>query len=567
MSPDTSPPDDDNTADSTPPAVGVSDTVPHALQEGLALVLAAEDGGDWKAVADWLARNPQCAPDLAEFLAAQQGIKPALAPLRLKKPEAPRSAGGLELREVIGRGAMGVVHRAFDPSLKCEVAVKLVHTAGDLSPDELARFRFDAEAVAVASLGHTNEYIVPVLRYGEEDGVPYLVMPLMPGGSLAAWLKSLESKDRKLQPKQAAEIARDIALGVHHAHQRGLIHRDLKPGNILRDDRGRPRVADFGLARPVDATATRVAGTPAYMAPEQTRAGKGLTTAVDVWAVGVILFELLAGGPPFGGADVGSVLRKVAEEPAPPVRTFRPDVPRDLESIVTRCLEKRPDDRYPSALAAAADLQRFLDGEPVGGRRGRVEEFTRLFIRNRTDVPITNHLGHLIGGAATLVLQAGATAAAWAGRPHWAFAALAAEMALWAVLFALFIWSQAGRLNSAERASGVVKFWAIVALLCLIPSAAASADLMAVFPPATAVIGLCILVHGPIHGGREFLGGVAVLAAAAVMPVLPVWAWPLAHGLTWGGWAVWYSRQMRAHQQTVQADESRRDAHGRPAPH
>ncbi|MEO2092182.1 MAG: hypothetical protein ABGY75_22225, partial [Gemmataceae bacterium] len=114
--------------------------------------------------------------------------------------------------------------------------------------------------------------------------------------------------------------------------------------------------------------------------------------------------------------------------------------------------------------------------------------------------------------------------------------------------------SQAGRLNSAERASGVVKFWAIVTLLCLIPTAAASADLMSAFPPATAVIGLCILVHGPIHGGREFLGGVAVLAAAAVMPFLPVWTWPLAHGLTWGGWAVWYSQRMRVHAAHHSAD-------------
>jgi hypothetical protein len=514
-------------------------TVPAALQEGLALALRADDDGDWKPVIDWQVRNPMLAGQVIGFVADQRGIQPLIAPLRVTAT--PASVGKYELREVLGKGAMGVVYRAFDPDVKREVAVKLLHPGGELSADDRARFRFEAEAVG--SLDHPH--VVPVLESGESDGMPYLVMPLLTG-SLSEWLKG-RGPDRKLTPKVAAEIARDIALGIHHAHQRGLIHRDLKPANILRDDAGQVRVADFGLARMTDVTATKMAGTPAYMAPEQVGSGKRLTTAVDVHAIGVILFELLAGGPPFGGSDVGSVLRKVADEPAPAVRTYRADVPRDLEAIVAKCLRKDPQDRYPSALAVAADLQRFLDGEPVGSRRGRVEEFTRLFIRNRTDVPITNHLGHLIGGAATLGLQAGATAAVLVGQPHLAFAALVAEMSLWALLFTLFIWSQAGRLNSAERASGMVKFWAIVALLCLIPSAVVSADLMTAFPPATAVIGLCILAHGPFQGGREFLGGIAVLAAAAVMPFLPVWARPVAHGLSWGGWALWYSLRMRAH--------------------
>lgn len=260
------------------------------------------------------------------------------------------------------------------------------------------------------------------------------------------------------------------------------------------------------------------------------------------------------------------MLRRVVEEPAPPVRKHRPDVPRDLEAICGRCLEKRPDDRYPSAAAVAADLQRFLDGEPIGGRRGRVEEFTRLFVRARTEQPITNHVGHLIGAVATFALQGAATAAVLAGASYCAFAALLAEMGLWAALFTAFIWARAGRLNSAERVSGVIKFWAFITLLCLLPFAVAAPDPMWAFVPVIAVTGLCVLAHGPVHGGREFLGGAALLFAAAVMPFLPVWAWPIAHGLSWGGRAMWYALRMRSHHQSVRADDSRRDAHGSSPP-
>ena len=524
MSPDTTPPDDDRTADS-------GATVPHALQEGLALALAAEDGGDWKAVADWLARNPQYAADLAEFLAAQRGIRPALAPLRLPKAVAPRSAGGLELREVIGRGGMGVVYRAFDPLLKCERAVKLLHTSGDLTADELARFRIEAERQA--SLDPTNEHVVPVLSSGEADGMPYLVMPLMPGGSLAEWLRAL-GPDRQLKPEHAAEIARAIALGVHHAHQRGLIHRDLKPGNILRDERGRPRVADFGLARPADLTATRFAGTVAYMAPEQAGTGKRLTTAVDVYAVGAILFELLAGGPPFGGGDFALVVRRVTDEPAPAVLAYRPDVPPDLAAICAKCLEKRPDDRYPSAAAVAEDLQRFLDGEPIGGRRPAVlTDLARAFGFRRELPSLGSWPVAFMGTFNTGVALASIQAALLLDAPRWvAWAALAFYHVTWVLLVCLYVIVRRHSLNPFERMSGVFHLAMMLAAAACLPTQLwlHHGDVAPVFPPMLAVIGAVMFAQGATFWGRMYLVGAVMLAAVALMPLVPVVFWPGVYG-------------------------------------
>jgi eukaryotic-like serine/threonine-protein kinase len=526
MSPDTSTP-----AAATTESVVANATVPHALQAGLELVLKAEDGGDWKAVAEWLARNPACATDLAEFLAAQRGIKPLIAPLRLPRAVS-GTVGGLELREVIGKGAMGVVHRAYDPALKCDRAVKLLHTTGDLTSDELAHFRFEAEAVA--SLGHTNEHIVPVLSSGEVDGVPYLVMPLMKE-SLAGWLKGLGEK-RKLPPKKAAEIARDIALGVHHAHQRGLIHRDLKPGNILLDDQGRPRVADFGLARRVDATATKVAGTPSYMAPEQTSSGKGLTTAVDVHAVGVILFELLAGGPPFGGSDVGSILRKVAEEPVPGVRQYRTDVPRDLETICAKCLQKRPEDRYPSAAALAEDLERFLNGEPISGQKGPgvLSELARAFGYKRELPSLGSWPVAFMGTFNTGVSLATIQVALLLDAPRWvSWSALAFYHVTWVLLVCLYVIVRRNSLNPFERMSGVFHLAMMLAAAACLPTQLwlHHGDVAPVFPPMLAVIGVIMFAQGATFWGRMYLIGGLMLVVVALMPLLPVVVWPGVYGV------------------------------------
>jgi hypothetical protein len=512
---------------SIPPAS--DDTVPAALQEGLALVLNAEDGGDWKAVIDWLARNPSLVSRLVSFIADQQGIKPFIAPLRVTA--APSAVGKYELREVIGKGAMGVVYRAFDPTLKREVAVKLLHPGGELSADDRARFRFEAEAVA--ALDHPN--VVKVYESGESDGVPFLVMPLLTGGSLAGWLKGL-GPDRKLKPMQAAEIARDIALGIQHAHQQGLIHRDLKPANILRDDTGQVRVADFGLARVTDVTATRMAGTPAYMAPEQVGSGKRLTTAVDGHAVGAILFELLAGGPPFGGSDVGSVLRKVADEPAPAVRTYRPDVPRDLEAVVAKCLEKKPEDRYPSALALAEDLDNFRHGRPVtAGERGTMTDLARALGYRAEPKGLFTWRGFFVGSVSTAFALTWVQAAVLLDGPRWvSWAGLGYYLVSWATILWVFLVLGRRHLRPVDRANAHSHIGMLLGAVALTPISLwlHAGEVAPLFAPLLVIVGLGLFAGGSTIAGRYYLEGGLIVLVAALLPLVPVKFWPGVYGLT-----------------------------------
>lgn len=514
---------------SEPPS---DETDAHGLEAGVALALKADDSGDWKPVADWLAYNPDHAVGLADFLAAQRGLRSAAVVTRVAARDLAASAvGGLELKEEIGHGAMGVVYRAFDGTLRRDVAVKMVRTGTELSAVELARFRFEAETVA--SLDHPN--IVAIHSFGENDGAPYLVMPLMIGGSLATWLKRLGS-DRCRPAKQAAKLVRDIALGIHHAHQRGLIHRDLKPGNILLDADGEPHIADFGLARPFDVSMSTAGGTPAYMAPEQARMDRVLTTSVDVHALGVILFELLVGGVPFGGTDVVTVLRRVIEEPAPQVRSLRPDVPRDLELICNRCLSKYPQDRYPSALALADDLTRFLNGEAVcGDRRGWVwNTVSRAFGWQRETLAMESWRIAFWGGASTAFAMAVMQAAILLHAPLWVSqAAIAYYLLGWLTVMWWFLVARRDALNPVERASTAIHFGAKFGCLAILPVQLWLHDGNPVYalPSFLTLVGLGVFVHGVTYWGRLYLTGLALFAAAVALPLVPVTYWPAVYGV------------------------------------
>lgn len=273
--------------------------------------------------------------------------------------------GDYELLEQIGRGAAGLVFRARQTSLNREVAMKIIVGSALASPAERQRFRLEAESAA--TLDHPS--IVKVFETGHDGEHDFFSMTLMTGGNLAELLD-----EKGLAPREAAKRMVPVIRAVHEAHQHGIIHRDLKPDNILLDEEGRFHVSDFGTACRLEQASNltltgQILGTPKYMAPEQASAReKEHTTSVDVYSLGVILYELLAGSPPFDGTDVLDVLQKAREEPPPKISSQNPPVPRDLETIVLKCLEKSPARRYPSAAALADDLEAWLAHKPITAR-------------------------------------------------------------------------------------------------------------------------------------------------------------------------------------------------------
>lgn len=268
-------------------------------------------------------------------------------------------AGRYEVRDRLGHGGMADVMRALDHQLDREVAVKILHARYADDPAFLARFR--REAQAAASLSHPN--VVAVYDADEHDGRPFIVMELVQGRSLSQVLAT-----ERLTVETAVRMAGDAALGIHYAHERGLIHRDVKPGNILVADDGQVKVTDFGIARAVNAeTVTQTAsvfGTAAYIAPEQAQ-GSDVDRRTDVYALGCVLYELLTGQQPFlGDSAVSLAYKHVASTPTPP-SSIAPEVPAELDAVVLKALAKDPAARYQSARELHSDLQRVTAGLPV----------------------------------------------------------------------------------------------------------------------------------------------------------------------------------------------------------
>jgi eukaryotic-like serine/threonine-protein kinase len=341
----------------------------------------------------WLARHSDVAAELAEFLDDQAAFAGAAAPLvgptadpqttppaadartrtfdgdgtltEVGGPPGGGRFGDYEIIEEIARGGMGVVYKARQISLNRVVALKMI--APDRLEGRAERDRFRREAEAAAGLDHPN--IVPIYEVGEADGRSYFSMKLVEGGSLAQHL----AQSPRPYGRGLSQLLSLVARAVHYAHQRGILHRDLKPSNILLGPAGDPLVADFGLAKRLDGPAEVsrsgvIVGTPAYMAPEQARGEKGLTTAADVYGLGAILYEGLTGRPPFRARSAAETLVFVlAGDPARP-RSIDPAVPADLEAICLKCLAKDPAGRYGSAEALADDLDRWSRGEPITAR-------------------------------------------------------------------------------------------------------------------------------------------------------------------------------------------------------
>jgi TolB-like protein/tRNA A-37 threonylcarbamoyl transferase component Bud32/Tfp pilus assembly protein PilF len=273
--------------------------------------------------------------------------------------------GNYQILEEIGRGGMGVIYRARQRHSKRIVALKRVLSYHGDSRETLERFRREAEAAA--SLDHPN--ILPIYEVGEHDGLPFFTMKYAAGGSLQQAGAALSA-----EPRECVRLLAKVTRAVGYAHGQGILHRDLKPGNILLDARAEPMVTDFGLAKWMDANSdlTRslaVFGTPGFIAPEQAQGpGADLTPAADIYSLGAILFDLLTGRPPFLGEHALAVIRQAAETTAPKLRSINRSLGRDLETICAKCLEREAGARYHSASDLAEDLERWLDGRPIVAR-------------------------------------------------------------------------------------------------------------------------------------------------------------------------------------------------------
>ena len=467
-------------------------------------------------VADELARS-------ASFSTSDEIRRPASPGLESFEPER-QGLERLELLEELGRGGMGVVHRARDIYLLRVVAVKRLLHGGSARAEDVARFH--AEAASAARLGHPN--IVAVFDFGSFEGQPYLVMPYVEGTTLARRLL-----DGPLPPMEAAGLLAPIASAVEHAHRAGVLHRDLKPSNILIDREGRPFVVDFGLAKRIDlgpdAALTEtgaILGTPSYMAPEQASSGRGeVGPSSDVYGLGAILYQMLTGRPPFqGSSPLETILLVLDQEPVPP-RVLNPKADPDLEMVALKCLQKRPDLRYPSAAALGEDLDAYLAGRPVSARSTSFRALAGRYLGETPHAALLENWGELwmYHGVALLVfygitygLMARGVEARW---PY--FAIFTIGLGAWASLF----WSlrrRRGPVTFVERqlahiwGAGVIGVNLILAAEWLM-----GLPVMALAPLLAITNGQLFLVKAGILSGEFY-----VCAAVAFLSLIPAALYP-----------------------------------------
>ena len=477
-------------------------------------------------------------PDLADELRALWGtvmVAGAIADATSERPHEncpaadvppPRDLPGYELREELGRGGMGVVYRAWQPSLQRDVAVKLILRGTLASADDLARFQ--AEAEAAGRLQHPN--IVPIYEVASHDGQCYFSMQLVQGVTLAEKLA-----EGPLPAREAVRLMATVARAIHYAHSQGVIHRDLKPANILIDSAGEPHVTDFGLAKQLDAAASltrtgAVLGTPAYMAPELASGDRGsIGPACDVYSLGTILYALLTGRPPFQGpSPVDTVLMVLDQDPLPP-RLLNRKLDRDLEMIVLKCLQKPPELRYASAAALADDLTAHLNDEPISARSGQFSQVVARVFRETHHATVLENWGLLwMWHAAVILVMCLVTNWLHAKRVEWPECARpwpylllwGGGLALWAPIF----WKlrhRIGPVTAVERQ--IAHIWggslAAVVLLFVVESLLALPVLT--LSPVLGLIGGAVFVaKAGILSGVFYLQAVAMFSTSLVMAEL-----------------------------------------------
>jgi serine/threonine-protein kinase len=438
----------------------------------------------------------------------------------------PATLPDYELREVLGRGGMGIVYRAWQKSLQRDVAVKLILSGTLASADELARFQ--AEAEAAARLQHPH--IVPIYEVGSAAGRCYFSMQLVAGTTLAEKLV-----DGPLPARDAARLVQTVARAIHYAHAEGVIHRDLKPANILIDAAGQPHVTDFGLAKQLGAGASvtrtgAVLGTPAYMAPELASGDRGrVGVACDVYSLGTILYAALTGRPPFQGpSPVDTVLMVLEQDPLPP-RLLNPKLDRDLEMIVLKCLQKPPDLRYASAAALADDLAAYLADEPISARSGQFSQVLARVFRETHHATVLENWGLLwMWHAAVVLVICLVTNWLHANRLRWPecdrawpyLALWGGGLAVWAPIF----WRlrhRVGPVTAVERQIAHVWGGSVAAVVLLfVVESRLGLPVLTLSPVLGLIAGSVFVVKAGVLSGLFYLHAGALFATSLVMAEL-----------------------------------------------
>jgi hypothetical protein len=430
--------------------------------------------------------------------------------------------GDCELLDELGRGGMGIVHRARQTSLGRVVALKrLLH--GETAPaSEVARFR--AEAEAAARLDHPH--IVPVYAVDTHGGQPYFVMKYVEGTTLAKRLA-----DGPLPASEAARLLAPVARAVQCAHEHGILHRDLKPSNILIDRDGQPFVSDFGLAKQVDAERSltqtgAILGTPSYMAPEQASADRGrIGPRSDVYALGAVLYHLLTGRPPFLAATpLETVLLVLEQDPVPP-RVLNPRANPELEMVALKCLQKSPEQRYPTAAALADDLDAFVRGEPVSARSTTLRALAGRLLGETHHAPVLEHWGALwMYHSAALIVFLGLTNwLLWRGvAARWPYVAIfTVGLGAWAAFF----WSlrrRGGPISFVERQLAHVWGSGVIAInLIFLVEWLLGLPVLALAPMLAVTNGMLFLVKGGILSGAFYVQAAAVFLSIGPMVWFP----------------------------------------------
>ena len=448
----------------------------------------------------------------------------------------PKNIDGYEVIEKIGQGAMGIVYRARDPELSVDVALKKMAGSAFASKSIMDRFRQEVEILA--QLEHEN--IVRIYRAGEHEGTPYFAMKYVAGMDFKDTVR-----ENRLSPDESARLVKTLAKAVAYANDRGIIHRDLKPANILMDVTGKPHVADFGIALRADIdlriTAEGLAvGTPAYMAPEQINAPESIGLATDVYGLGTILYECLTGEPPFEGESAREIQEKVlTQAPAPPSEK-RP-VDAELQAICLKCLQKDPRDRYFTAHALAADLERYLKGEPpLAAKAPKAQLIGKVFFDQQLKlrearsagavrwVMVANFLMHIavfiliVGEQLRVISNTLSVLGLWL--------VLAAGVATLVAVNWRYQWRDYWRLTTTERQSGTITLGLNLAFVCLIliyaplTLNAPITKFLDIYPPVALIVGVAAFAHGAMGASRVMLLGMVYFPLGIVFAIMPFWS-------------------------------------------